>query len=54
MIQRVSCHVGRAILLDDIIENITLKSSYYQEKTITMELKGGTKLHKIMQEQNIM
>ena len=48
MVQTVSCHVGRAILLDDVIDNIELYSpnqdigDYYQKKTIVQEIKGGT------------
>ena len=54
MIKKVSCHVGRAVLLDDVIDNIEFYSpdkavgDYYQTKTMLTEVKGGTHLHKIM------
>ena len=45
---------GRAVLLDDIIENIECKSDYYQNASLTMEIKEGTKLHKILKEHDLM
>ena len=53
LLQKASAHVGRAILLDDVIDNIENFSpdkklgNYYQQKTLTFEVKQGTKLHDI-------
>ena len=60
MIQKVSCYVGRAILLDDVIDNIEFyspnkeKGDYYQHKTLVMEVKDGTKLHTICNQNGIL
>jgi m7GpppX diphosphatase len=38
-------NVGRAILLDDVIQNLELKSDYYQQATLTTSIKFGTPHH---------
>lgn len=44
---KVSCQVGRAVLIDDIIDNLTIDGEYYKKKTMTMEIKSGTRLHQV-------
>ena len=59
MLQTASAHVGRAILLDDIIDNIENYSpnqdlgDYYQRKTITMEVKEGTTAYRLYKEHGL-
>ena len=59
MISKVSSYVGRAILLDDVIDNIKLYSpnketgDYYQTKTLVTEVIDGTKLHTICSQNGI-
>ena len=36
--------VGRAHLLDDVIDNITMDSAYYQKKTLNFVLRENNKL----------
>ena len=51
MVNKVSSQVARAILLDDVIDNIEFfspdkdKGDYYQHKTLQSEIKVGSKLH---------
>ena len=43
--KKVSCEAGRAILLEDVIDNLEADPNYYQSRAVTMELKDGDKLH---------
>ena len=36
--------IGRAVMLRDVVQNIELKSNYYQDATIPIRLKEGDKL----------
>ena len=39
---KVSSQAGRAILLDDVIENLESDPAFYQKRALTMEVKEGT------------
>ncbi|CBY07301.1 unnamed protein product [Oikopleura dioica] len=43
------CNTERAILLTDVIENIKMKSSFYAERTMSLPLRVGHKLHNIFE-----
>lgn len=45
---KVNCSAGRAILLDDVIDNIEAQPDYYQKRALTMTIKEGTALHEIL------
>lgn len=57
--KKVSLQVGRAISLHEVIDNIENfspdkeKGDFYQKKSIVIEIKVGTKLHKSFVEEGL-
>ena len=39
-----STSIGRAIMLRDVIQNIDLKSNYYEDATLAIRMKEGDRL----------
>ena len=59
LIAKAAANVGHAVLLDDVIDNIENYSpnkdigDFYQTKNITLEVKEGTKMHRIYKQNKI-